>query len=130
MNSLTTFHPQTEENTVTIVVTEAIGDTICIASEDGLKVYEQIAAAFKEGKKAIVSFKDAEDITSAFLADSIGQLYHKFPEELVESNISVVDMQPIDREDLEETIYWIKEYIKDPERWIAAAREAFGEDYD
>lgn len=53
MNSLASTHPQTE-NTVTIVVTDVIDDTLCIASEDGQKVYDQIAAAFKQGKNVIV----------------------------------------------------------------------------
>ncbi|MBC6475592.1 MAG: STAS-like domain-containing protein [Hormoscilla sp. GM102CHS1] len=126
MNILTA--PQTKtENAVEIVVTEEIGDTICIASEDGQKVYDRIAAAFQVGKKVIVSFKDAEDITTAFLAEAIAQLYHVFPEEQVESSLRVVDMEEIDAIDLEDAIYWTKEYIKDPERYIAAAKEAFGD---
>ncbi|MGK7902152.1 MAG: STAS-like domain-containing protein [Hormoscilla sp.] len=126
MNILTA--PQTKtENAVEIVVTEAIGDTICIASEDGQKVYDRIAAAFQAGKHAIVSFKDAEDITTAFFASAIGQLYHVFPEKQVESSLRVVDIEEIDAIDLEDAIYWTKEYIKDPERYIAAAKEAFGD---
>ena len=54
MNSLTSSHPQSE-NAAKIVVTEVIGDTLCITSEDGQKVYQQIAAAFKEGKKVGVA---------------------------------------------------------------------------
>jgi hypothetical protein len=56
MNSLTSSHPQSE-NAAKIVVTEVIGNTLCITSEDGQKVYQQIAAAFKEGKKVILGFK-------------------------------------------------------------------------
>ena len=112
------------------MVAEAIGDTICIASEDGQKVYDRIAAAFHAGKKAIGSFKDAEDITSAFLAEAIAQLYHVFPEEQVASSLKVVDRSEIDAIDLEDAIYWVKEYIKDPQRFEAAAREAFGGYYE
>ncbi len=129
MNILTAPQTQTE-NAVEIVVTEAIGDTICIASEDGQKVYDRIAAAFQAGKKVIVSFKDAEDITTAFLAEAIGYLYADFPEEQVESSLRIVDMQEIDAIDLEDAIYWVKEYIKDPQRFEAAAREAFGDYYE
>jgi len=126
MNILTAPHTQTE-NAVTLVVTEAIGDTICIASEDGRKVYDRIAAAFQAGKNAIVSFKDAEDITTTLVAEAIGQLYHVFPEEQVESSLRVVDIEEIDAIDLEDAIYWTKEYIKYSERYIAAAKEAFGD---
>lgn len=116
-------------NKVKIVVAEVIGDTLCIASEDGRKVYDKIANAFKEGKKVIVSFQDAEDITSAFLAAAIGHLYAEFPEQQIASCLNVVDIKPDDAADLEDTIYWVKKYLEDPEKWEAAAREAFGEYY-
>ncbi|MBC6481729.1 MAG: STAS-like domain-containing protein [Hormoscilla sp. GM7CHS1pb] len=123
--------PQTQtENAVRIVVTEAIGDNLSISCVDGQKVYDQIAAAFHAGKNAIVSFKDAEDITSAFLAEAIGHLYAEFPEEQIESSLRVVDMEEIDADDLKYTIEEVKDYLKDPERWKAAARETFGEYYD
>ncbi|HEY9848178.1 MAG TPA: STAS-like domain-containing protein [Leptolyngbyaceae cyanobacterium] len=116
-------------NKVKIVVAEVIGDNLCIASEDGRKVYEKIANAFKEGKKAIVSFQDAEDVTSAFLAEAIGHLYAEFPEQQIASCLNVVDIEPDDAADLEDTIFWVKKYLEDPEKWEAAAREAFGEYY-
>ncbi len=76
MTSITSsHHPQTESE-VTIAVTEVIGDTVCIASLDGQKVFERIAAALKEGKKVTVSFKDAEDITPAFLADAVVWIFY------------------------------------------------------
>lgn len=129
MNSLTASHPQAE-NAVKIVVTEVIGDTLCIASEDGQKVYEQIVAAFKEGKKVILSFKNGEDITPAFLSDAIGHLYATFPEEQIQASLSVVDMAPDDQDMIEDVIYWAKQYLKDPQRFRDAARQAFGEDYE
>lgn len=128
MNFLT-VPPTNCENTVTIVVTEVIGDNLCIACEDAEKVYEKIAAAFREGKKAIVSFKNCEDITSAFLADAIGQLYHNFSEQKILSSLNIIDMQPIDQADLEATIYWTKQYLKDPKRYMIAIRESFGENF-
>jgi len=60
MNSLTEIHPQTA---IAIVITEVIGDNLCIASEDAQKVYDRIAVAFKSSKNVILSFKDAEDLT-------------------------------------------------------------------
>ncbi len=126
-------------NKVKIVVAEVIGDNLCIASEDGRKVYEKIANAFKEGKKAIVSFQDAEDVTSIkspkiiqvspFLAEAIGHLYAEFPEQQIASCLNVVDIEPDDAADLEDTIFWVKKYLEDPEKWEAAAKEAFGEYY-
>ncbi|MBD2184466.1 STAS-like domain-containing protein [Aerosakkonema funiforme] len=127
MNPLTSFHPQTE-NTVTLVVTEVVGDNLCIATDDAQKVYEQIAAAFKEGKKVILSFKDAEDLTWPFLDDAIGQLYKFFPEEQIQSSLSFVDITPDDLEFIEDVVYWVKEYLKNPQRFKEAAREFLGDE--
>ncbi len=129
MNILTTPTPTTS-GTVTISVTEIMGHNLCIASEDGQKVCEAIAGALRSGKKVIVSFKDGEDITSAFLADAIGHLYGLFPEDFLEANLRAIDMEPDDAADLTYTVRWVKKYLKDPERFIAAARDAFGEDYE
>ena len=128
MNILATPSPTTSA-TVTIAVTEVIGHNLCIASQDGEKVCEAIAAALRSGKKAIVSFKDGEDITPAFLADAIGHLYALFPEEFLEENLRAIDLEPEDAEDLVDTIEDVKEYLSDPEAWKAAARATFGEDY-
>ena len=75
----------------------------------GITAFLQISAIFHAGKNAIVSFKDAEDITSAFLAEAIGHLYAEFPEDQIESSLRVVDMEEIDAIDLEDAIYWTKE---------------------
>ncbi|MCL1463176.1 MULTISPECIES: STAS-like domain-containing protein [Argonema] len=129
MNSLIYSHPQTE-NTVKIVVTEVIGDNLCIASDDGQKVYELIATAFKEGKNVILSFKNGEDITPAFLSDAIGHLYATFPEEQIQTSLSVIDIDTDDADMIDDAIYWTKQYLKDPQRFEAAAREAFGDYYE
>ena len=128
MNIFKTPTPTTSD-TVTIAVTEVIGHNLCIASQDGEKVCEAIAAALRSGKKVIVSFKDGEDITSAFLADAIGHLYALFPEEFLAENLMAIDLEPDDAADLVDTIEDVKEYLSDPEAWKAAARATFGEDY-
>ena len=111
------------ENTVKMVVTEIIGSHLCITIANAQKVNQKIAAAFKEGKKVILSFKDAEDLTWGFLSDSIGQLYLDFPEEKIKDALSFVDITDDDREFIEDVIYWKKEFFKDPERYKEAARE-------
>ena len=128
MNILTTPTPRTSD-TVTIAVTKVVGHNLCIASQDGEKVCEAIAAALRSGKKVIVSFKDGEDITSAFLADAIGHLYALFPEEFLAENLMAIDLEPDDAADLVDTIEDVKEYLSDPKVWKAAARATFGDDY-
>ncbi|OCQ93327.1 hypothetical protein BCD67_03540 [Oscillatoriales cyanobacterium USR001] len=128
--SFLTSLPPTAEDTMAIVVTEVIGHNLCIASEDGEKVCDRITAAFNSGKKVMLSFRDTQEVTSAFLADAIGHLYALFPDEQIEENLTVVDIEPRDAADLKSTIHWVKEYLKDPQRFKSAAQEAFGEDYE
>jgi len=111
------------ENTVKMVVTEIIGSHLCITIANAQKVNRAIAAAFKEGKKVILSFQDAEDLTWGFLSDSIGQLYLDFPEEQIKDSLSFVDITDDDLEFIEDVVYWKKEFLKAPERYKEAARE-------
>lgn len=127
MSSLTASTQNTE--TVTLSVTEIIKDNLCIASEDGKKVYDRVAKAFKEGKSVVLSFKNCEDFTRGFLIDAIGQLYESFSEEHIRTSLSIVDIDPEDAEYIEDVIYWTKRYLEDPERFKEAARE-FLEDED
>ncbi|MBD2776319.1 STAS-like domain-containing protein [Iningainema tapete] len=128
MNSLTSTPNQTE-NTVTIVVTDVIGDTLCIACEDGQKVYEQVAVALRKGKSVVLSFKNGEDLTPAFLNLAIGQLYHWFPEEQIEASLRVIDIQPDDADMMEDVIRDTKKYLEDPQRFTYATLEVLGADY-
>lgn len=100
-----------------------------MASPDGEKVHDQIAAAFREGKKVILSFQNAEDISSAFLHEAIAQLYADFPSEQIESSLSIIDIEPDDAADLKYTVQDMKEYLEDPQRFINATIEVLGEDY-
>ncbi len=127
MNSLIYSHPQTE-NTVKIVVTEVISDNLCIASEDGQKVYEQIAAAFKEGKNVILSFGNVTETVPAFMDTAIGQLYEHFTEEQIEAGLSAIDIDANAADDIKNAVYWKKEYLKDPQRFREAAQEFLGDE--
>jgi hypothetical protein len=120
--------PSIRSDTISISVTEAIGDTLCIASEDGQKVFEQILAAFKQDKKVVLSFKNGEDLTRAFLSDAIAQLYEHFPDEYIRDSLTVIDIDPEDGEYIEDVIYWRKRYLEDPERFKKAVQESLGYD--
>jgi STAS-like domain of unknown function (DUF4325) len=128
MTSLTFSHRQTG-NLVTIYVTEVIGDKFCIMCGSGKLLYEHIARAFYEGKKVVISFRDCEDITSAFLAELFSQLYGNFPAAQIEDSLCVVDMEPEDAEDLKYIIQDVKEFLNYPQRFRNAIVSVLGEDY-
>ncbi|MBM3300876.1 MAG: STAS-like domain-containing protein, partial [Deltaproteobacteria bacterium] len=59
-------------------VFEIVGSELCVAADDGQKVYEQIAAALKQGWGVQLSFRNVTSLTSAFLNAAVGQLYGEF----------------------------------------------------
>lgn len=115
---------------LTVSVYEVVGSPLCVASDDGQKVYDRIAAALKQNRDVTVSFLNVTSLTSAFLNAAIGQLYGSFSEDEVRSHVSVDDMRPDDLELLKRVVDTAKEYFKDPEEADLAFQEALGHDTD
>lgn len=111
-----------------IRLTEIVGSDLCIASEDGQKVHDAIKKALQEEKKIRISFKNVDDLTSAFLNSAIGQLYGEFSEDDLKCNLAVSDASHEDLLLLKRVIQRAKEFFKDKERFEMATRELLGED--
>ena len=109
---------------LTLSILEVVGSPLCVASDDGQKVHDRIAAAMKEGQGVTVSFLNVSSLTSAFLNAAIGQLYSSFSENEIRSKLKVADLEPDDRELLKRVVDTAKEYFKDPERFKRAERAA------
>ena len=114
---------------ITIRVFEIVGSGLCVASDDGQKVHDQIAIALREERKVSLSFHNVESLTSAFLNAAIGQLYGEFSPEQVKASISVKDMSSDDINLLKRVVDTAKLYFKDPERFKKAIEDVL-EDSD
>ena len=68
-----------------IKITEIVGDVICVASEDGEAVYNELYTALDEGCPVILSFEGVEVMTSAFLNAAVGRLYKDHSAEEIDS---------------------------------------------
>lgn len=112
---------------IRIMVFEVVGSSICVSSDDGQKVHDQIAAALREGKTVRLSFLNVESLTSAFLNAAIGQLYGEFSDEAVKVSLSVADMDQDDLVLLKRVVEIAKEYFSDPDRFKRAREEALEE---
>ena len=113
---------------VEIRIIEIVGGGLCLASADGQKVYDAVAAALRAGRSVQLSFKGVEDLTSAFLNTAIGQLYSEFPEDEIRAKLSVVDASQDDLFLLKRVVDRAKEFFKNPQRFRAAVRQALGEE--
>ena len=107
---------------ITISVFEVVGSPLCVASDDGQRVFERIASAFKEEKDVTISFLNVSSVTSAFLNAAIGQLYGNFGEEQIRARLKVKDMQPDDLALLKRVVDTAKQYFKDPKRFNRAVQ--------
>lgn len=115
---------------IVLKIYEVVGSGLCVASEDGQKVHDQIAVALKENRKISLSFLNVDVLTSAFLNAAVGQLYGEFSDEQIKTNLSAENMEPDDRELLKRVIDTAKGYFKDPERFKKAERSALGDSFE
>ncbi|MDD4579112.1 MAG: STAS-like domain-containing protein [Methanothrix sp.] len=117
-----------KENIEEIRLTEIVGSELCIASEDGQKAHDSIKRALVKGKRVKISFKNVDDLTSAFLNSAIGQLYGEFSDDELKSKLSVADASNEDLVLLKRVINRAKEFFRDKERFEMATRKMLGED--
>ena len=108
---------------LTVSVFEIVGSPLCVASDDGQKVYDRIASALKEDRNVTVSFLNVSSVTSAFLNAAIGQLYGTFSEDQIRSKLKVKDAQSDDLGLLKRVVDTAKQYFKDPRRFNKAVQK-------
>ena len=115
---------------ITLKIFEIVGSEYCVAADDGQKVYDQIALALDKGLKVRISFQNVERLTSAFLNVAIGQLYGKYPEDMLRAHLSAVEIEPDDRALLKRVTDTAKLYFKDPARFDQIRKQVMGDDED
>jgi hypothetical protein len=113
---------------ITIDVYNLVGSQLCVASDDGEKVYTLIKKALDEDKSLVISFRNISMITSAFLNAAIGQLYRDFQESVIEEKIRFTDIDPDDDEIVKKVKSTAKLFYENPERMEQSIREILGED--
>lgn len=116
------------QKNMTLSIFTVVGSPLCVASGDGQKVYERLAAALREGRSVILSFHNISTLTSAFLNAAVGQLYGEFSEEQIRALLKVQDMQPDDLALLKRVVDTAKQYFKDPDRFDQTLRDMLGDD--
>lgn len=115
-------------NIITIQITEIVGSDLCIASDEGQKIHDEVAKALREKRKVELSFLNVKTLTSAFLNAAVGQLYGEFSEEIIKSGLFVSNIVQDDLALLKRVVDTAKEYFKDPSRFEATRKEVLGDD--
>jgi len=106
-----------------IRVFDIVGGPRGIDAADGQKVYEEVLAALKDGRKVRLSFDGIRMVITAFLNESVGKLYGALAAEQIDELLEIVDLLPPFQTSLEKSVEWSKAYYADPERMERALRE-------
>lgn len=105
---------------ITIKVADLIGSPLCIAAEDGQKVFEKVKELLKGGKPVTVSFDRVNMLISLFLNVAIGQLYGSFREDDIRTKLQVEGLSGDDMELLKRVVDNAKRYYATPKQYDAA----------
>lgn len=105
---------------ITISVFEIVGSPLCVASSDGQKVFDRLAAALNDNRNVMLSFRNVTILTSAFLNAAIGQLYGVFKEEQIRELLQVDEIQSDDKDLLKRVVETAKQYFSDPNKFDQA----------
>ena len=114
---------------IRISMFEVVGGPLCVASSDGQKIYDRLAAALKADRHVVISFNKVTTLTAAFLNAAIGQLYGTFSEEKIRSLLKVGNVESDDLALLKRVVDNAKRYFKDPQKFDQVVRETL-EDKD
>ncbi|NLN94209.1 MAG: STAS-like domain-containing protein [Candidatus Hydrogenedens sp.] len=108
---------------ITIKVADLIGSPLCIATEDGDKVFEILKSLLQEGQSVVISFEKVTMVISLFLNVAIGQLYGSFNEEEIRAKVQVEGLSGDDMELLKQVVDNAKRYYANLSSYDAAWRD-------
>ena len=112
--------PKAEAHLFKIGVVEVVGDSICVAQDDGQRLFEVLRDALAARQEVSLSFAGVESLTTAFLNAAIGQLLRHFDTELLHDNLKFRDLSGEQLRLLREVIERARLYFSDPARFDAA----------
>lgn len=114
---------------IKLKIYDILGGPIWVAAEDGQKVYEKIKAAFAANHAVDLSFAQKENLITAFLNASIGQLYSgDYSDDFLNENLGFVDIEDSDRELLQRAVNNAKRYFSNRSGYDQAWGEVVDEE--
>lgn len=113
---------------VEVNIYSIVGDSLCVDSDDGKKVFNEIKRILDGGNKAVISFLNVEMLTSAFLNTAIGALYGEFSFDKIKESLSVKDISEDDKLLLKKVNDTAKAFYTDRARMEKAEAEILGDE--
>lgn len=114
---------------ILLKIYEIVGSPIWVSTDDGQKVYDKIAAAFKAGRAVDLSFSNRGNLITAFLNAAVGQFYNgDYTEEFLQENLRAVDISEEDQERLNSAIDNARRYFANRETYDRTWKEEIGDE--
>jgi len=111
-----------------VLLTNIVPSGLCIASDDGEKVYLEISNALKEEYQVFISFEGVKDLNSAFLNAAIGQLYKgEIKWDAIRKNLKTKNATQENLHLIKRVVERAKAFFREPERFVNATKEALGD---
>lgn len=108
-----------------VYVKDIIKSKIAVSPDKGVILYRFLANSISENNKVKLSFDGVDDITTAFLNKAIGNLYNHFSSEILNENLSIADLDDLDKYLLKKVITRAKLDIKTNESLVKNIDEVF-----
>lgn len=112
------------KNILSLSVLEIVGSPACAFPSDGQKIYDRLAVAIREDRKAVLSFRNVTTLTPAFLNAALGQLYGEFNESDLHAKLNLVDIEPTDLVLVKRITENAKQYFSDLQNDLITTTEA------
>lgn len=113
---------------ININIFNLVGNSFCVNSDDGNKVFYYIKQALEDKKKINLDFVNVSLLTSAFLNSAIGQLYRDFKDDSIKNLLQITNLSNEDKELLKRVVSTAKLFFQEPNRMQKSIDEILGED--
>lgn len=113
---------------IVIEIYKIVDGGICVAADDGKKVYEAIFDVLKSDNKVVLSFYGITRMTTAFLNAAVGQMYGDFDEQYILAHLEPpIHCEPWHLTRLKLVTDTAKMYFKDPQKFESIISKNRGE---
>jgi len=113
---------------IKVSIFNIVGQEDCTLPEDGDKVYMVLKRVLNEDKKALISFKNIDKLTTAFLNNAIGKLYNEYSQDKIKNSLHLEDMKDSYKVRLKRVVINAKNYFNNPAKMKESIKEILGED--
>jgi hypothetical protein len=111
---------------IAVSIYSIVGNSFCVDSDDGEKVFEVLKKILEQNNKAVISFLNVQMLTSAFLNTAVGRLYGLFSHEKIKTSLSVKDIADDDKLLIKKVTDTAKTYYKNKEETEKIENEILG----